>query len=100
MANLTAPLMALMGALLSQPRKTISQGRSGHSNKTEMCVNIHKKGRASDSTSNMNGLYTGLLMCLFISEHIKTGMVYVGCCELPEDLCCLRVSNDWTLKRL
>lgn len=65
-----------------------------------MCVNIHQKERASDSASNMNGLSTGPLMCLFISEHIKTGMVYAGCCELPEDLCFLRVSNDWTLKRL
>lgn len=89
-----------MGALLSQPRKTISQGRRGHSNKTEMCVNIHQKERDSDSTSNMNGLSTGPLMCLFISEHIKTVVVYVGCCELPEDLCFLGVSNDWTLKRL
>lgn len=97
---LAAPLMAPSAASLSQPRKTISLGRSGHSNKTEMCVNIHQKERASDSSSNMNGLSFGPLMCLSISEHIKTWMLYVGCCEPPEDLCFLWVSNDWMLERL
>lgn len=97
---LTAPLMAPSATLPSQTRKTISPGRSGRSNKTEMCVNIHQKERTGDSTSNMNGLSTGPLMCLSISEHIKSWMLYVGCCELPEDLCFLRVSNDWIPERL
>lgn len=66
---LTAPLMALLAALLSKQ----SPGGGGPSNKTDTCVNIHQKKRASESTSNMKGLLTGPLMCLFISEHIRTG---------------------------
>lgn len=73
--NLETPGCSSNGPVGRLAVVTISQGRGGHSNKTNTCVNVRQKKRASDSTSNMNGLSTAPLMCLFISEHIKTGCV-------------------------
>ena len=76
--NLETPRCASNGPVGSLAVKTISQGRGGCSNKNDTCVNVHQTKKANDSASNMNGLSTSPLMCLFISEHIKAGCVMLG----------------------
>lgn len=67
-----------------------------------MCVYIFSKrrgggGGAGDSTSNMNGLSAGPLMCLFISEHIRAGWSVEGL-NCPRISVFLGVSDDCAIK--
>lgn len=80
---LTAPLMAPSPSPLTTTAP-FPKGWSCYNKRTEMWVNIHQKERTGDSTSNMNGLSTGPLMCLVITDTLGLGWS-AWCCEVPEE---------------